>query len=136
MPRSRGLFASAALESGGFHNYGSKTMSHSSAVFDAVATAVGCKTAGSDTTAHPAAPDAGGAAIGGRDGGRAADVDVMECMRAADVHELLREGTRTSTLPFNDTWDSSVWAPTVDGVELTDTCVVSGGCPSPMLSHF
>lgn len=123
MARSAGLFHAAALESGGFHQYGSKTMAHSNAVFDVIAKALGCDGGGSGggvgVTNGGGGGDPESSAIGSFGGEDPATV--VACMRQASVHDVLREGTMTSTLPFNDTWDSSVWCPTVDGVELADS---------------
>ena len=56
---------------------------------------------------------------------------IVSCMRNKTMEQIRKWGYKTDSngLPFEDTWDSSEWAPVVDGVELpmTPTTAIEKG---------
>lgn len=98
MPRSRGLFARAIMQSGSFVNWASKPLHHAMEVYRAVAAKVGCGAAHSDDDDDDAA--------------------TLECMLNVSTRRLVKASFEG--LPFADDWNSCQWAPVIDGVELTE----------------
>ena len=48
---------------------------------------------------------------------------IVSCLRNKTIEQIRKWGYKTDSngLPYEDTWDSSEWAPVVDGVELPMT---------------
>ena len=120
---SRGLFSRAAMQSGAFVSWESKPMIAAQAQFDALVNVSGC---GSGPP-----PDAGRSSAGTRN-----TTGVVSCLQNMELSKLLTKAG-SKKIPYGDSLDSSIWAPVVDGVELTDTpsqLLLDGqAAPVPML---
>jgi hypothetical protein len=98
---SWGLYQSAGMESGGFHDWASRPMKSAQVVFDALAVQVGCKSK-NKSSSYLADADA--------------DAEIVACMRGLGAQQLLLCGdsyggnitgcaNSRGILPLNDTWD-------------------------------
>ena len=156
MPASFGLVQRAAMESGGFANWGSKPMADAQAVFDAYATALGC---GSVDTAS-AAPqqqaqqracllrqpltklldfaDAAYGDVAATKYGRGDASSGSGFDGSAPTSSGLPVGVTQWRLPHGDSAARCQWAPVVDGVELTSTpsAHLARGQIDPSVTHI
>ena len=126
-PLSRGLFSRAAMQSGGFAQWASKSLAVAQDVFDWVAAYALC--APWPPPPRPADPAAAAAAA----------ATTLKCLRGRPARELAQFANKawSKGLPWPDGWVNSSWAPTRDGVNVpidVEAALRDGGAASiPML---
>ena len=123
MAASFGLVSGAAMQSGGFANWGSKPMSEAQAVFDAYAAALGCAPAAASEVRACLARQPLSKLLDFADPFYG-DVSAAAYSRTSSdssgpFASGLAPGTKGWALPFGNTAARCLWAPVVDGVELT-----------------
>ena len=114
-PDSRGLFTRAAMQSGAFVSWASKSMAAAQSNFDWLVGAAGCP-----HTPPPPPEEAEPGSAAAAAAAAAAASNVIRCLRALPAYELQRLANHAGALgmPYQDGWLNSSYAATRDGVEV------------------